>query len=35
LGGAFAGDNAADFFGADGSDQPDLVGLFHPVGVGV
>jgi hypothetical protein len=32
LGGAFAGDNAADFFGADGSDQPDLVGLFHPVG---
>jgi ELWxxDGT repeat protein len=30
LGGAFAGDNAADFFGAGGSDQPDLVGLFHP-----
>jgi hypothetical protein len=33
LGGAFTGDNAADFFGADGAGQPDLVGLFHPVGV--
>jgi hypothetical protein len=32
LGGPFAGDNAVDFFGADGAGQPDLVGLFHPAG---
>jgi hypothetical protein len=31
LGGAFAGDNAADFAAADGATQPDLVGLFHPL----
>jgi hypothetical protein len=30
LGGAFTGDNAADFFGADGSGQGDLVSQFHP-----
>src|SRR5262249_28191780 len=31
LGGAFAGDNAADFTAADGAGQPDLLGLFHPL----
>jgi ELWxxDGT repeat protein len=30
LGGAFLGDNAADFFGTDGSGQCDLVSQFHP-----
>jgi ELWxxDGT repeat protein len=30
LGHDFSGDRSVDFFGADGSDQPDLVGLFHP-----
>jgi hypothetical protein len=30
LGHDFTGDRSADFFGADGSDQPDLVSLFHP-----
>src|SRR5262249_32292234 len=30
LGHDFAGDQSVDFFGADGSDQSDLVGLFHP-----
>jgi ELWxxDGT repeat protein len=34
LGHDFAGDRSVDFFGADGSDQPDLVGLFHPSGGG-
>jgi hypothetical protein len=32
LGDKFKGDNSADFFGADGGDQPDLVTLFHPAG---
>jgi hypothetical protein len=32
LGHDFSGDRSADFLGADGSDQPDLVGLFHPTG---
>jgi hypothetical protein len=32
LGGAFAGDNAADFTAADGAAQPGLVALFHPLG---
>jgi hypothetical protein len=30
LGHDFSGDRSADFFGADGADQPDLVALFHP-----
>jgi hypothetical protein len=30
LGHDFSGDRSVDFFGADGADQPDLVGLFHP-----
>jgi hypothetical protein len=30
LGHDFSGDRSADFFGAGGSDQPDLVNLFHP-----
>jgi hypothetical protein len=30
LGHDFTGDRSADFFGADGADQPDLVALFHP-----
>jgi ELWxxDGT repeat protein len=34
LGHDFSGDRSVDFFGADGSGQPDLVGLFHPSGGG-
>jgi hypothetical protein len=34
LGGNFAGDNAADFTAADAASQPDIVGLFHPLGGG-
>jgi hypothetical protein len=34
LGHDFSGDHSADFFGADGAGQPDLVSLFHPAGSG-